>query len=221
MKKFLLGVVLSVLLTANSALAMTFSQPVEIGAIIYPPTNGILIKNAISNSGSLIGKFQNENIYDRGIAQFGSNADAIFVHYAPHEELYFGSKNKSSAMKIASGLYGTTIFQIKNDSETKFYILRNNEATIGYINYVCLGKQKDGTFVKYFSTDELMQRYFGIISDRKKRSTIYVEKMYCQGSTIVIEYKRSQEKQLPTTVGEFRFKWDDKAQWFSVDHIVY
>ena len=47
--KFLIGVVLSVLFVANTALAMTFSKPVAVGKIGFPvqaPYHGFLVEGA-------------------------------------------------------------------------------------------------------------------------------------------------------------------------------
>ena len=42
------------------------------------------------------------------------------------------------------------------------------------------------------------------------------------GNTIAVVYQRvnSSTKRL-TDEGEFRFKWDDKAQWFGIEQVVY
>jgi len=47
----------------------------------------------------------------------------------------------------------------------------------------------------------------------------YFERNYfVRGDTLIIEYKSlSGDKK----IGEFRFKWDEAAQWFSVEQIKY
>ena len=44
-----------------------------------------------------------------------------------------------------------------------------------------------------------------------------------QGDTIILEFKHTDStiKSERETTGEFRFKWDDAAQWFSIEQVVY
>lgn len=189
---------------------MQFSQPVRIGTLDYSEA-GNHIRNIAKNSSKVLRNT------DTGISEFGTGEDIIYIHYAPRQEPYFGDKNKNNAFQIKVGLYGEDIFQIKNNSKIKFYILQNVEATEGVRNYICLGKREDGKFVKYFETNDMLKQYFGIVGLSRKGH--YVKKIYCKGDTIIVEYMNWIE--FNKVQGEFRYKWDEKAQWFSVEQIKY
>ena len=45
------------------------------------------------------------------------------------------------------------------------------------------------------------------------------DEVRCDGDTIVIEYVAGRRDTYRK--GEFRFKWDEAAQWFSVEQVVY
>lgn len=213
---FLMVLLITIFLVSGDCFAMKFFQLVNIGSMGYPPAAGITFSNAISNSGNVVGIFQNDKMYDSGIAQFATGDDAIYVHYGSHQHPYFGDKNKNNTIQIKVGLYGEIIFQIKSDSKIKFYILKNMEAMAGFINYVCLGKREDGKFVKYFETNDVLKQYFGTIIPRKGH---YIEKISCNNDTIIVEYMQWED--YGKAKGEFRFKWNDDAQWFGVEQVVH
>ena len=122
-----------------------------------------------------------------------------------------------------------TIFQIKNNHSTNFYLLCTNEAMDSAVNWICIGK-KDDKWIKYFETNDIRKKYFGDKNVRRVsfsdgssyeasgENSIYA-RAYCKNDTIVIEY-RLYEKNI-TKKGEFRFKWDEAAQWFGVEQVIY
>ena len=83
--------------------------------------------------------------------------------------------------------------------------------------YSLLGRKSDGTFVKYFDTWSISEKYFGkrFIPNRG-----FYDGWHCDRDTIIIEYARFGERGKKIKIGEFRFKWDDKAQWFGVGVLI-
>lgn len=218
MKKFFL--VLLLLMISANCFAMNFSQPVQIGKIIYAPTNGIEVENATYASNKPIDKFKNLVTYPSDtLLKFGDDENAIFVHHRSGYKNYpnFGSKNISNSVSVEPGLYGCTIFQLNNDKNIKMYIVRPDEAMAVVLNYTLLGKMNDGTFVKYLSFRDTWNKYVG---NNRKNGRPFTEGIHCDKDTVVIEYARyDRGKKIKT--GEFRFKWDETAQWFGVEHVVY
>ena len=129
------------------------------------------------------------------------------------------------------------IFQVKNDSSIKFFILKTSEGAPS--NIILIGK-KDGKWIKYFETYSLLKKYFGDryyfdswagINVGKKSEVRFGNKfrhgLYCSNDTIIIEYEKNNGGKGPifgkdtNEFGEFRFKWDEAAQWFGVEQVVY
>ena len=210
MKKFLLGVVLSVFFVTNSAFAMTFSQPVKIGGIHYSQVSrgGISFENATENDGS-------------GTARFGDSIDSLYVHV--HNNSYkmkFGAKNESNTITIHARVY-FEIFKLASNERGNFFVIKDRYDLLESEKYILLGKKKDGTFVKYFDTEELRKKYFG-----KQWQGIWFRGIKAQDDMIIVHYQRNldgRKMQIDSADerGEFRFKWDERAQWFGVEHIVY
>ena len=63
-------------------------------------------------------------------------------------------------------------------------------------------------FVKYINTEEITKRYFS------EKSYVIYKNISTQGDSLTIEYQYYGDKQI--VEGEFYFKWDNNAQWFSV-----
>ena len=81
-------------------------------------------------------------------------------------------------------------------------------------DYLIIGKRADGKFVKYIDTREITKRYFGW--NMQGASTAMYKDLNVQGDTLVMKYHDWKT----ATEGRFIFKWDDNAQWFSVDRTV-
>ena len=82
-------------------------------------------------------------------------------------------------------------------------------------DYLIIGKKSDGRFVKYIDTRDITRRYFGW--DGTGVSPIVYLDMYTQGNTLIVPYYHLRNNK---SRREFRFKWDDKAQWFGVEQII-
>ncbi len=222
MKKFFIGFVLSVLFVANSAFAMTFSQPVKIGEIGFPvqaPYHGYIVNGATQNDGTAYTEKMTHDgkpiiTYTQGVARFGD----LYCKYNFEKDncfINFGGKNNFVLNMNATF---KKIFSIGNDSALKFYAI--------YYNYCVtdlkiLGRRADGKWVVYIDSKKLSDKYFGGKDGYKLDGGVLYDVPICAGDTLIVKYRRWHWKGQSEPEGEFRFKWDDKAQWFGVDHIVY
>ena len=226
MKKiFVLGVVLSVLFVAQSAFAMTFSQPVNVGniSIAIQRSIGYTITGASSNDGTRYTKaasYCKDYGYDKGMAIFGEGSDALYVHYDYEKSISsrgkdaekFGDKNPSNAISIDVRHAGDGIMRIRTDEGITFYAI---DFGYKYGTFYIIGKRKDGKWVKYIDSHVIDEKYLGknlYWSDAPNYNGVSR-----QGDTIVVSYKILKSN----TPGEFRFKWDEAAQWFGVEQVVY
>lgn len=212
---------------------MIFSQLVEIGRIGYPPEGNMIIENATyissQSNGKSMGTFTYP--YDTDI-KFNDGEDSIFVHHKSgyKSEPNFGDENINNSILVDTGLYGIVIYQLKNNSSIKFYLLMTLEADASFTNWVCIGK-KNGKWIKYFDLKDIRKKYFGDEKFRHYYFALSLEKksynnytypiIYCKNDTIVMEYQKYESSTNSYTKGEFRFKWDEKAQWFGVEKVTY
>ena len=207
MKKFLLGIFLSVLLVTNTALAMTFFQPLEIGSIAVEPSGKISIEGASSHNLTYTQTLNDKKYYaPEGTAFWGDGADGlyyIFEKYPPR----FGGKYKNFPINITTN---TTIYRIDNDGKFTPYLLKNTGNDVRNTQYILLGRLQDGSWVKYFDTAELKAQYFG------ENTYANQDGVRCQDDAIIIELKNVRDNKV---VGELRFKWNDAAQWFGIEHV--
>ena len=235
MKKIFVAVVVSVLFVAQTALAMTFQQPVEIGGIGFPigaPYHGYVIKGATQNDGKPYNEpnthLANKVSYQNGTAQFGDGADALYCQYVyavpPSKNddwkyaLKFGGKNNYA---VALDSIYKMIFKIDTDEGLTLYML-NAQSGTPHINII--GRQKDGKWVSYIDTRKISEIYFGGNEAYKGNDGVsYDRHPQFQGDTIIIPYtcyaRNGGGRVL--SQGEFRFKWNDAAQWFGVEQIIY
>ena len=231
MKKFLLGVVLSLLLTANSALAMTFSQPVEIGRIGFPvqaPYHGYIVEGTTFNDGKpFIEKLKRNGepikTFANGTARFGEGINALWCKYKHTPQvisdnfIIFGGEN--DFVLNADGTY-KKIFKINGDALTLYAIYHNYCVT----DLKIIGRHKNGKWVIFIDSKKISDKYFGGKDRYKEEGGVLYAVPTCASDTLIVQYRRwhwSNTGGISDPEGEFRFKWDDKAQWFSVDHIVY
>lgn len=232
MKKVVILIALILIMSSN-CVAMTFSQPMQIGKIMYPPNGDMVIENATYTSSKPTGKFQNLVTYPYNtVIKFSNEENSIYVHHkSGYKEIpYFGDENIENSIQIETGLYGVNIFQLKNDGSIKLYLLQTQEASANFVNWVCIGK-KDEKWIKYFDIRDIRKQYFGENNWRYYTFALYLEKItydkytypiiYCKDDTIIIEYQKSESNINGYTKGEFKFKWDDKAQWFGIEQVVY
>ena len=222
MKKFFIGVVLSVLFVAQSTFAMTFSQPVEIGWLGISQrqgAGGFMFKNETANNGNYYTGHDKNNTfsYGKGIVQFESGTDAIYLHYNAYEKnktVLVGSNDVKNTVNIF--VFNTWIYKISTDEGLSFYAIR--EFYGAESDWVIIGRKKDGVWVKYIDTTNISERYF---KRTKNISPVAYSVPKTQGNTIIMPYDDMSGKKYIKNAGEFRFKWDEAAQWFGVEQVVY
>ena len=228
MKKFL-GLLLMLMMIASNCLAMTFSQPVKIGSIGLINAPGFSFNDVTHNNGTKIESRRAGNYFSQGVARFGNGDDVLFFHYkqGTREKRYndmitaFGSENIRNTVNITIKM--PRIYKINSDNGVTFYLIEDGNDLAEEDRYTLIGKKKDGTFVEYFDTDKIRKRYFG-----QQWQGIWFKDIKCQGNQMIIHYERNTQGKGFTSIynkadefGEFRFKWDDKAQWFGVEQVVY
>ena len=216
MKK-LFGLVLGIcFLFSGNCLAMQFFQPEEIGLTGNVQVNrvGIKIDGATYNTGSYytgnkVLKDRNTEGYEKGVAQYGKNENALYLHYNMHTGLLnFGGKNIANTIENRYPI--TYIYRINSDEGITLYPLYNTYGP--ELNYIIIGRRDDGKFVKYIDTNEITKRYFGL---EEKSYLIAYRNLSTQGNTLIVEYQRPGNNCYIR--GMFWFKWDEKAQWFGVE----
>ncbi len=217
------------ILSENVA-AMTFSKIEKIGEVGFPtqaPYHGFSIRGEFYNSGTPYVEEYNYiddgtpiKTYTKGTARFGSEPNDLYCKYDfnldfPDKPIKFGGKNN-----YILGLDGSDkdIFSIENNGGIKLYVVYHNYC-VTQLNI--LGTQKNGKWVNYIDSKKISETYFGGNEGYKKDGGIIYDVPTCRNDTIVIKYRRWYWKGRSEPEGEFRFKWDDAAQWFGVEHIVY
>lgn len=232
MKRFLSSLVI-LFMIASDGLAMTFSQPIEIGKVDVPLQRGgwgLNIEGAVQNSGNYYRKFIKDSTgYDRGVAQFGNGADALYFHYDygtvfdsknplnPEKYFRLGSKDISNTIGITLGHFGK-ILKIKTDQFATFYSIRFSYCT-SHLHII--GKDKNGKWIRYIDSKKINDKYFNGKDAYKEDGGVIYDQPICRDDSIVVVYRRWHWKGMSEAEGEFRFKWDDKAQWFSVEQVIY
>ena len=226
-----------------SCLAMTFSQPVEIGRAFIEARNCFSVEGAAYHTGI---PFSNEKyikaynlrkspvtIYDKGTTRFGNGEDAIYFHYDARNGYAsyssnpviskFGDKKIENTVSVNTGDPGY-IRLIKSDGGVTLYLMScysQMSRARGYQwIHTLIGKRQDGQFVKFFDTTEFSKRYF---KDSGIRNINFAD-CIVQGDTIILKFKyfaNRTDTDIKPTSGEFRFKWDDKAHWFGVEQVAY
>ena len=199
---------------------MQFSQPVKVGSVSDSGIvgGGYNFEGAVSNTGT-----KKNNEYYNGIVAFGKGDDLIYLHYnnknfnAKDLKRHYGGKNFNNTFLFTQA-YCCDFTQIKTNKGVTLYMIYETQFDVRGNKYTLLGRKSDGTFVKYFDTWDISEQYFG--KGRKMPTDAFYDNWYCKSDTIVIEYEKFTRPG-KIKVGEFRFKWDEKAQWFSVEHVKY
>lgn len=125
---------------------------------------------------------QKVNVYGKGIAQFGNGNDALYFYYdfnqygADYGRDYggnyqegakngakFGGKNTDKLFSLSHQIFESSccIEKINTDKNLTLYMLMYQGPVGGY-NYVLLGIKSDGTCVKYFDSEDINIKYFGL-----------------------------------------------------------
>ena len=220
MKK-ILALTFMVLFVATNCFAKTFSQPEKIGRIgnfDQCPYRGFIIDGASFNDGikyipSSDYKYKDVISYIKGNARFGNDDDALYCQYnfdfASRSSKKFGGKNQ---YVYNDGFFYKDIFKIKSDNGlTLYYLLYSYK----YTHFAVIGRFSNGKWVKFFDENYLNKNYFS------NNNFPHYNDLKCNGDTLIISYRQGYPSKNKENIGEFRFKWDDAAQWFGVEHIVY
>ena len=218
--KNILGLILCLTLFSSTSFAMIFSQPVEIGSIGWPVRsswNGIFVNGASYNDGHLVNTTsQGYSYYDKGIARFGDGENALYCRYKYGVDgLEFGGKEQFICT-LSTSTYN--ISRIDSNEGITLYVLKDEWYQSNSI--VIIGRLKNGKWVKYVDTTDYIEKYFSSLKDYAGASyyanTPKYNKVSCENDTVIIYYESGLDGD-----GEFRFKWDDKAQWFGIEKVVY
>lgn len=219
MRKFF-GIFFALMLISSSCFAMKFSQPEEIGRISQHQAGsgagGFEFPGATSNEGDFYraNKWNQNNTktYGKGIARFGE----LYIYYDAYnnrDEVGIGSNDPSNTIKIHCS--NDRVFKIANDGNIQIYalIFMSSVARQFYI----IGTKSDGSFVKYIDSSQIVEQYFGY---DPLKFNLEFEELKSYDDIILMPYQTISHGRVQTS-GEFRFKWDDAAQWFSVEQIIY
>lgn len=198
---------------------MKFSQPIQFGGgVHWNNVGGFSVQNAVSNKVEKnFYRKGKEYGFSKGVAQFGNGANAIYEHYDADknvETIRIGAADINNTVTIRSST-NDSIYNIASDIDINFYMISGTYLGKSK-NYVIFGKRNDGRFVKYIDTNEIRKQYFNDYLAFEWGDIKF------QGNTIILSYEKHDGSfRNYTKIGEFQFKWDDKAQWFSVEHIKY
>ena len=163
---------------------------------------------------------------EKGIAHFGEGTDDLYLYYNMEKCLNIGGNALNNT--ISEDIWGSDIYQIqysKTSSVYPIYDMKHNhignetrfETRSVYsiynmkADYIIIGREINSfsrQFVKYIDTKEITKRYFS------EKSYVIYKNISTQGDSLTIEYQYYGDKQI--VEGEFYFKWDNNAQWFSV-----
>ena len=209
MKKFLLMWIVFVMcfMTFGNCSAINFSKSAELGNMGQYGPYGITIEGAseINAEKNNRGK---TTTYLKGIARFGKS---LYFYFDFKKNLSkFGGKNFSDAVSVYVLEGGTRIYKLQNDQNLEMYLFFTETGAAG--SYKVIGKHKNGKWVTYFDTFDVRREYIG------RALGIYLSLYSIQGDTMIFKYTSHENK---FGQGEFRFKWDDAAQWFGVEQIKY
>lgn len=209
MKKLFALVLGICFLLSGNCFAMQFSQPIKIGGTGYRQAGGLGVdlRNATYNDGNYYDKYHKG--YKKGLARFGNGKNALYLHYNIGSDFRFGDKDISNT--IVNDYNIIEIYQINSDEQLILYPLYNTYGS--ELNYIIIGRRADGRFVKYIDTNEITKRYFGWNGENV--SPVIYRDLSTKGDTLIIEYRRHYSVN-GIAKGNFYFKWDENAQWFSV-----
>ena len=216
MKKFIGLLVMFMMISAN-CLAMTFSQPIKVGragCLDQAPYPGVVIEGATFNDGTYYTKngykptSESRKTFYKGTAYWGNGSDALYCRYDYENRTYDYDGKNNYIVSLGSAM--RTIYRINTNEGITLYALHYR---FHYNNYVIIGKRKDGTWVKYIDTTNINEKYFG--KNLYYADAPIYEEISSNGNTLVIPYKIKKKN------AELRLKWDDKAQWFGVEQVVY
>lgn len=235
-RKFILIIMIFFFMVGN-CYAMNFSQIVKMGSVSGNPVGGFSIEGARQNNGSIYSRAGMNlkkwgTLYEKGVARYGNINYGLWVYYDCSNEKtrqywdayspQFGNKERSVTIPLEAGEGAyVQVNSIGNDAGITMYLLHSERAGKFTIRrYVVMGYDKTSKLVKYIDTHDILNKYFG--EKNIMMNGIHLEKFYCSGDTIIVEYVDPRSSYgWKSPAGEFKFTWDEAAQWFGVEQAVY
>lgn len=216
---------------SGTVFAMQFSKPEKLGYFYGSAIGGFGMMGESQNNGKeyiprVPRAYDYSNLYGKGTAIFGEGEAALYWHYDfyqyhrkdTHEgqkwAVRVGGKNIENTYDLPILLYeaGYDIYRITSDKGLVLYLLRHSSA-ISVKSFQMFGWYA-GKFYRYIDSERLTDIYF---SKQRNRYTIQsYELSSVSGDTLIFYYSTEYGAK-----GEFRFQWDEAAQWFSVEQIAY
>lgn len=233
MKRILLCLALFAIVAFSTSMAsaISFSQPVKVGTIVAANIGGFAFRDGAYNDG-ILAKNAKRGAYEKGIARFSEGQDALYFHYYTgtyknkysDQVMMFGSKNINNTIKVPILL--AEVAKITNDNSMTMYVIHDSYDLPEENSYTLIGLNREGKWIKYFDTDSIAKQYFGKPERVWSDNSIWFDSWECRGDTVIIQYSRyhrglKNNRGGYVKEGEFRFKWDDSAQWFGVEQVVY
>lgn len=207
-------------LCIESASAMQFFQSEKLGYIsFYMAQNGGVYFQGESN---VNGKYRSSSngagreYYGKGLVKYGSGHDAMYIHFDTSEPYHcnarVGSKEIGNTIEVF--LQSDTIKRIKTDAGITLYVFDYSHSFQRF--YTIVGVTPSGKFVKYIDARVITSKYYG----EGAKKSIQFQNLICSGDTIIIPYAFYYGTYIEN-IGEFRFKWDENAQWFGIEQVLY
>ena len=228
MRKKIAAALLGAMMFCGNVFAMTFEQPEKLGTVIAANVGGFAFKGNYTNNGKLLKSKRKREVYTQGIAKFGSGKNMLYFHYANGDKehhyknqiMAFGGEQRENTIDIRIPF--CDIYQASSDEGIILYMMHSSYDLPEENDYILIGRRNDGHFVKYIDTRLLSENYFGKAPKVWSDNSIFYDHWSIDGATITIEYQRYHtDIKEYVKEGEFRFKWDDAAQWFGVEQVVY
>lgn len=213
------------MLSLGTLFAMSLSQPEKVGSIVYANMGGFLIRGATFNQEKESHQRKGHIVYDTGMAKYSDGVDALYFHYDNYRwgkndmspyygYTKFGDKNINNTVQV--DIMHPIVFKIKSNENITMYVVKDSYDLPWEDSYTVIGRRSDGKWVKYIDTVEVAKNYLG---------TGYYGfgAMAVDGDVIRIFYELYEGLSTSVAIeeGEFRFKWDEAAQWFGVERVVY
>ena len=224
MKK-ILALAFATLLISNSASAMQFFNPIQIGQIGFPvqsPYNGFIITGATENTGTPYleeGQFFKDGTplktYAKGVARW----DKLFCDYDFNDDDYlhslkFGGRGN---YVLASDMSFKDIFKIDSDEDLTLYVFYHEYCTT-LLNIIGF---QNGAWQSYIDSKKISDMYFGGNDGYKMDGSIFYDKPKCNGDKIIIPYRRWHWEGVSDIEGEIILKWNSALQWFGIEQVKY
>lgn len=216
LKKIFMATLLMLIISAN-CLAMTFQEPVSVGAVTFAGSeNAIEIYGATKIDATTGFK---ENCFVKGMATFN---ETLYLHFDGEALMQRMMQNPSSAemIKIYDEVSSigsldvantvpffvfegsTKIYRLPNDAGLEIYLLATETGGGGSMRVI---GNSSGNWVEYFNTNDDRKNYGFDVN-------FYLSNFRVEGDEIIFSYISDSE-----VFRELCYRWDSSAQWFSVN----